>query len=136
MASTQHLVDTHAITAAQSIATRGKVHNLPDDCKGLTVMCNFDSGTSGTSAKVYIQTTFDGGTTWTDIMAFAFTTSDDTKYLGVREETAIAADHVSTTGALTDDTAVSGILGRKVRAQIVTTGTYVGASMDVWMRIG
>jgi len=135
MASIQHLVDDHAVTTAQSITSRGKVHRLPDETAGLTVMCNWTSGTGGTTAKVYIQTSFDNETTWTDVMAFAFTTSDAIKYLSVREETAVVADHVSTTGSLTDDTAVSGIIGKHVRAQIVTTGTYTAASMDVWMRI-
>ena len=81
MASIQHVVIDHAVTTAQSIATRGKVHRLPD-------------------------------------------------------ETAVVADYVSTTGALTDDTAVSGIIGQHIRAQIVTTGTYSGgANMNVWVRI-
>ena len=135
MASIQHLVIDHPVTGAQSIASRGKVHRLPDETAGLTVMCNWTSGSSGTKATVYIQTCFDNQTTWTDIMAFAFASADAVKYLSVREETAVVADHVGTADALTDDTAVSGIIGQHVRARIVTTGTYSGASMDVWMRI-
>lgn len=136
MASIQHVVIDHAVTSAQGIATRGKVHRLPDETAGLTAMCNWDSGSSGTKATVYIQTSFDNQTTWTDIMAFAFASADAVKYLSVREETAVVADHVSTTGALTDDTAVSGIIGQHIRAQIVTTGTYSGgANMNVRVRI-
>ncbi len=135
MSSIQYLVKDHAITAAQSIAQRGKTHKLPDECAGLTVQCNLVSGTGGTTVKCYIQTTLDGGTTWVDIMAFAFTTSDANKILSVREETAIVADHVVTAGALADDTAVSGIIGDRVRAMVVTTGTYTGAELDVHMRI-
>ncbi len=145
MASVQHLVDSHAITTAQSIAVRGKVHKLPDACKGLTAECVFVDGGGGTTIKVYIQTSLDsiGGTTagrapqtWMDVMCFAFTTSAGRKVLKVREETAIVADVVETDGSLTDDTAVSGIIGTHVRAKIVTTGTYTATStIDVYLRV-
>ena len=145
MASIQHLVNAHAITVAQSIEQRGKIHRLPDDCAGLTAECIFVDGGGGTTIKVFIQTALDsvGSTTvggkpqvWFDIMCFAFTTSAGRKILKVREETAIVADHVETDGALGDDTAVSGIIGSHVRAKIVTTGTYTATStIDVFLRI-
>ena len=145
MASIQHLVNAHAITTAQSIAQRGKTHRLPDYCKGLTAECIFVDGGGGTNIKVYIQTSLDsvGSTTaggkpqvWFDIMCFAFATTAGRKLLKVREETAVVADHVETDGALTDDTAVSGLIGTHVRAKIVTTGTYSGTStIDVFLRI-
>ena len=145
MASIQHLVNTHAITTAQSIATRGKVTKLPDSCRGLTAECVFVDGGGGTNIKVYIQTSLDsiGSSTdggkpqvWFDIMCFAFGTDAGRKLLKVREETAVVADHVETADALTDDTAVSGLIGTYVRARIVTTGTYVATStIDVYLRI-
>jgi len=145
MASIQHLVNAHAITVAQSIAQRGKIHRLPDNCKGLAAECVFVDGGGGTAIKVYIQTAFDsiGGTTvggkpqtWFDVMCFAFATTAGRKLLKVREETAVVADHVETDGTLTDDTAVSGLIGTHVRAKIVTTGTYTGTStIDVFLRI-
>jgi hypothetical protein len=148
MASIQHLVNQHVITTAQSIATRGKVHKLPDDCSGLTAECIFVDGGDGTTITVYIQTGLDAsGSTavdrepqvWIDIMAFRFTTAAGRKILKVREETAIVVDYEETVDALTVDTAVSGIIGSHVRARIVTTGTYtaVGAdsSINVFLRI-
>lgn len=139
MASIQHLVNSHEITTAQSVATRGKIHRLPDSCAGLTAECVFVDGGGGTNIKVFIQTSLDavGGTqTWFDIMCFAFGTSAGRKILKVREETAVVADHVETLDALTDDTAVSGIIGSHVRARIVTTGTYTATStIDVYLRI-
>lgn len=145
MASIQHLVDSHAITTAQSIATSGKITKLPDNCKGLTAECVFVDGGGGTAIKVYIQTSMDaiGGTavgrapqTWMDIMCFAFATTAGRKVLKVIEGTAIVADHVETDGSLADDTAVSGIIGSHVRARIVTTGTYTGTStIDVYLRV-
>ncbi len=140
MSSIQHLVNSHEITTAQSIATAGKVHKLPDECAGLLAECIFVDGGGGTTIKVFIQTSFDtiGGATpvWVDIMCFAFTTSAGRKILKVREETAIVADYVETVDALTDDTAVSGIIGNRLRARIVTTGTYTATStIDVYLRI-
>ena len=55
MASIQHIVNSHEITTAQSIATSGKVHRLPDDCAGLTAECVFVDGGGGTTIKVFIH---------------------------------------------------------------------------------
>lgn len=143
--SIQHLVNAHAITTAQSIATRGKVHKLPDDCKGLTAECIFVDGGGGTTIDIFIQTALDaGGSTnvnrepqvWVDIMQFAFLVTAARKILKVREETAIVAAVTETNEALADDTAISGIIGSHVRARIVTTGTYTGTTtIDVFLRI-
>jgi len=139
MASIQHLVNSHEITTAQSIATRGKVHRLPDGCAGLMAECVFVDGGGGSTIDVFIQTSLDavGGTqTWMDIMQFAFTTTAGRKVLKVREETAIVAAVSEADGALTDNTAVSGIIGSHVRARIVTSGTYTATStIDVYLRI-
>lgn len=135
MSSIQHLVDAHAITTAQSIAVRGKVHRLPDECAGLTAFVNFVYGSGGTTAKVYIQTSFDDKGTWMDIMSFAFTTSALKSVLSVREETAITTAVTAVDGALAAG-AVSGAIGKYLRAKIVTTGTYGGTTtVDVRVRI-
>jgi hypothetical protein len=146
MAYIQHLVNSHAITANQAVATRGKVHKLPDSTRGLTAECVFVDGGAGGTIDVYIQTSMDfsGSTTvgskpqvWFDVMAFHFTTAAARKILKVREETAIVADYVETVDALTDDTAISGIIGSHVRARIVSAGTAYssGTSIDVYVRV-
>jgi hypothetical protein len=145
MASIQHLVNTHLITTAQSIATVGKETKLPDKCKGLTAECVFVDGGGGTDITVYIQTSLDsiGSTTtggkpqvWMDIMCFHFLVTAGRSVLKVTEDTAIVATVAETDGSLTDDTAVSGIIGTHVRARIVTTGTYTAtSSIDVYLRI-
>ena len=135
MSSIQHLVDAHAITTAQTVAVRGKVHRLPDETAGLTAYVNFIYGSGGTTTKVYIQTTFDDKSTWMDIMSFAFTTSALKGVLSVREGTAITTAVVPVDGALAAG-AVSGAIGKFVRAKIVTTGTYGGTTtVDVRLRI-
>lgn len=145
MASIQHLVDSHPITVAQSIATVGKVIKLPDDCRGLTAECVFVDGGGGTDITVYIQTSLDsiGSSTaggkpqvWFDIMCFHWLVTAGRSILSVREETVIASIATETLDALTDDTAVSGIIGTHVRARIVTTGTYTApTTIDVYLRV-
>jgi hypothetical protein len=146
MASIQHLVNSHAITANQSIATRGKVHRLPDSCKGLVAECVFVDGGGGGTIDVFIQTSLDsvGGTAvgrepqvFFDIMQFAFTTAAARKILSVRQETAVVAAVTEADGALADDTSVSGIIGTHVRARIVSAGTAydAGTTVDVYLRI-
>lgn len=137
MASIQHMVDTHAITTAQSIATRGKVFKLPDTCKGLLAYVIFVDGGDGTTIDVFIQTSFDKEATWIDIMHFDFLLTAGNRIMHVREETAIVADVTPTDGTgPADGTAISGIIGDHVRARIVTTGTYTGTTtIDVWLRI-
>jgi hypothetical protein len=145
MASIQHLVNSHPITTAQSIATVGKATKLPDECKSLTAECVFVDGGGGTDITVYIQTSLDaiGGTTtgrapqtWMDIMCFHFLVTAGRKVLKVTEDTAIVAAVTETDGTLTDDTAVSGIIGSHVRARVVTTGTYTATTtIDVYLRV-
>jgi len=145
MASVQHLVNSHAITTAQSIATVGKIHRLPDDCRGLMAECVFVDGGGGTTIDVFIQSSLDSvGSTivggkpqvWFDIMKFAFTTTAGRKILKVREEDAILTDYAETDGSMADDISISGLIGTHVRARIVTTGTYTAVStIDVYLRI-
>jgi len=128
MSVTHILVDTHAITTAQSLATRGKETNVPADATGLTVEVNLVVGGGGTAVKVYIQTTLDG-TNYIDIMAFALATSSVREVMAINERAAILTDYVVVAlGTLSDDTAIDGILGKKIRAQVVTTGTYTGTT--------
>jgi hypothetical protein len=136
MASIQHLVKAHAITAAQTIAQQGKTHKLPDTTEGLIVEATFVYSGGGTTAIAYVQTSLDGGNNWIDIMAFNFATASARKILAVNTETGIVAAVTPAVGALTANTAVTGIIGDRVRCMVVTTGTYTGTNtLDLYMRI-
>ena len=136
MASIQHLVNAHPITTAQTIAQQGKTFKLPDNAVGITVEANFVYSGGGTSVKAFIQTSLDGGATWTDVMCFSYTTASGRKVLSVSDITPITTAVVPTTGTLTANTAVSGIVGDRIRAMVVTTGTYTGTNtLDLRMRI-
>lgn len=136
-ASIQTLVNAHAITVAQSIATQGKEHRLPDGCNFLLAEADFVYSGGGTTAKVFIQTTLDPTRTdWTDVMSFSFTTASGRKFLSVSDAAVAAAITGGTLGTLTADTSRN-VIGMYVRAQVVTTGTYTGTNtMTVRLRIG
>ena len=136
MASIQHLTNGHLITTAQSIATRGKEFKLPDDIISITCEANFVYSGGGTTAKVFIQTTF-GNDDWFDVMCFQFTTASARKFLSINGNQSIASDYLAcAVGTMSVDTAVEGIIGNKLRAQVVTTGTYTGTNtLDVRARL-
>ena len=97
----------------------------------LAVEAVFLYGSGGTNANVYIQTSLDGGLSWIDIMEFVFTTSALTKVNSTSIYQTSASPYAPITpsdGSLTASTAVPGILGDRIRAKYVTTGTYGGAT--------
>lgn len=83
----------------------------------------------GTTCKVWIQTSLDGGTTWIDIMSIALTTATATRANAVTAYIAPGSPPITPAeAALADNTTVNGIIGDKLRAKVITTGTYTGAS--------
>lgn len=101
--------------------------------KSVTVEVKFVYGSGEiTTADVYIQTSLDGGLTWVDIMEFAFTSSTVNKVNSVNIYSTIGASAwvpiTPSDGALTANTAVQGVLGDRLRAKYVTTGTYGGST--------
>lgn len=95
-----------------------------EDLLGVTLQVKFAYGSGGTTCKVYVQTSLDQGTTWVDVYCAAFTTSSATKIVNLSGLTAKTTAATPTDGSLTDDTAVDGVLGDRLRAKITTTGTY------------
>jgi len=134
MSVTHSLAIAHPITIAQSLATVGKEIRLPDSVTGFVVEANFTYGSGGTTAKAFIQTTLDG-TNWIDIMCFAFLLTSARAIMATVQQIAIATPVTPAVGALADNTSVNGIIGRKVRVQVVTTGTYAGGTtLDVTLK--
>lgn len=116
---------TTAIVEAQT-----PILNL-DGMTAVTIQARLAMGTGGTTAKVYVQTSLDQGVTWVDIVCAAFTTAGAVKLFNVSGLTPKTTPITPTDGALTDDTVVDGILGDRLRARIVTTGTYSNAVASV-----
>lgn len=94
-----------------------------------TVESIFLYGAGGTTTKVFIQTSLDGGTTWFDVAQHAFTTAAASKVSSVTALIAPAAQALTPgDAALTDNTIIQGVLGDRLRAKVVSTGTYTGAT--------
>lgn len=122
-----------AITAAvtdevitEGLAANGAAQALIDRLEGMkavTLTALFTYGSGGTSVKVDVETCLDGFN-WIPIARFAFTTATAHKTMtvsGLTPKTAAAA-----IAALSDDTALDGVLGDRLRAKITSTGTYAG----------
>lgn len=120
------------ITLATAATTLGTAVTGLAGIKYLVVEAKFVRIGGGTAVKVYIQTSLDGGTTWIDIMSITFTTTTANKVSAVSTAVALAASITPGDGALSDDTILNGLLGDRIRAKVVATGTYTGAStLDV-----
>lgn len=98
------------------------------DVKHLVVEAKFVRAGGGTDAIVYVQTSLDIGVTWIDIMAIGFLITTANKVSAVHRDTALAAGITPGDAALTVNTILNGLLGDRIRAKLVTTGTYTGAS--------
>lgn len=100
-----------------------------DGMLAVTLQARFAYGSGGTTAKLYIQTSIDQGVTPIDIACIAFDTEGATAVVNLSGLTPKTTEVVPTDGALTDDTCVDGILGDRLRAKIVTVGTYASSTV-------
>lgn len=115
------------ITTALGAAAQTSVRNL-EGISAATIEAQFAYGSSGTSCKVWIQTTLDQGQTWLDIANFAFTTASATKVINLSGLTPVTTAITPTDGSMADNTVQDGVLGSALRAKITTTGTYAGST--------
>lgn len=120
------LLPTTTIAAAVTGVTTTPVP-VPFNARGLLVEAEFLYGSGGTTVKAWVQTRVKGGT-WRDIANFAFTTSAATKWIGIRQDIALAANIAASDAALADNTILDGFLGDELRVKYTTTGTYGGAT--------
>jgi hypothetical protein len=107
---------------------------VPAEGNVLSLETVFVRAAGGTSVNVYLQTSLDGGATWFDIANQAFLTTTASKLSAVSRKIAPAAQAGAPgDAALAGGTILQGILGDRIRAKIVTAGTYTGAStVDVY----
>lgn len=86
-------------------------------------------GSGGTTIRAYLQTSLDQGQTAIDIACVLFATASEHACLNFSALTPKTTQVVPTDGALTDDTALDGILGDRVRLKVVSVGTYAGSTV-------
>jgi hypothetical protein len=100
----------------------------PDDFHAATIQIKLAYGSGGTTLKVYVQTSLDQGSTWVDVSCSAFTTASATKIVNLSGLTPKTTAATPSDGAMTDDTALDGVLGDRFRVKITSTGTYAGST--------
>ena len=118
------LPETTITTAVTNSVTLAQ---LVEGLRHLLVEAIFTYGSSGTSAKFWVQTRTKDGT-WRDVMNFAFTTASSTKWSKCSVSIALAAARTASDAALADDTILDGFLGDEIRLKYTTTGTYAGST--------
>jgi hypothetical protein len=99
----------------------------------MTIQGTFSWGSGGTSADAYLQTSIDGGTSWTDVANFHFLAAS-ARYIWTLESSLVAAPVqivAPTDGAMTANTALSGVFGNIWRVKYVTVGTYAATTLRV-----
>lgn len=116
------------ITTAQTYTGDWTTASL-DDMLSCLISLRFVYGSGGTSGKVYVQTTPDDGVTVCDVICMTFTTSSKQRLWNLSALTPKTIAVTPGDGELTDDTALDGILGSKMRVKIVTVGTYAGSTI-------
>lgn len=106
---------------------------LGDSFTGLDGMAEADVqvrlayGSGGTTCKVFIQSSLDQGTTWFDLWCFAGLLASKVRLRRLKPD---GNELTPVDGALGDDTVASGIvLGDRMRAKVVSTGTYAGSTL-------
>ena len=117
---------------ALAAAVTGQIAPITQENLGGMVACavqfNFVYVSGGTTIKAWLQTSFDQGVTWTDIANFAGTTASLRRLYNLSALTPKTSIVTPTDGTLTDNTAVDGLLGDRLRVKYTSTGTYTGAT--------
>jgi hypothetical protein len=111
-------------------AAATQVGDVVDDLSGalaVTLSARLAYGSGGTSCYAVVETSLDQGVTWVQIARFDFTTSGLQKVMTVSGLTPRIA--AATAGGLAADTALDGTLGDRLRATVVSTGTYAGSTV-------
>jgi hypothetical protein len=87
----------------------------------------FSYGSGGSGVKVYIQTSLDQGQTAIDLLCFTAATVGKVLARSLKPD---GNPVTPTDGALADDTIAAGIvLGDRLRAKVISTGTYAGNTL-------
>jgi hypothetical protein len=115
------------ITAAGT-QTATAVEDL-DGMLAAAVQFRLAYGSGGTSVKAYLQTSLDQGSTWIDVACFTATTASAVRVVNLSALTPKTTLVTPTDGALSDDSAVDGILGDRLRLKVVSVGTYAGSTL-------
>ena len=118
---------SETVTTAVSATTTTAV-SIDAATRSLTLECIFTYGTSGTTAKYWVQTTFDGGTTWVDIACFDHALASLSRAYNLTVNTPVTTVYTVTDGTLAANTSKDGLIGTQLRVKRTTVGTYATAT--------
>jgi hypothetical protein len=82
------------------------------------------NGNGGTNGNVYLQTSLDQGQTPIDIAAFQFGAASATEIVNLSALTPKPTPLAPTNQSLAPGSTIDGVLGDRLRAVVVVTGTY------------
>jgi hypothetical protein len=122
------LLSNLTITGAITAQVSGAVQIREGNPHSALIQANFNYGSGGTNATVWVQTSIDGGGSWIDVAAFQFTTASAKSIANLSAYTPVTTLYTPTDGSLTANTAKDGILGPLWRTKTTTTGTYAGGT--------
>jgi hypothetical protein len=114
------------ITTAGTVIS-GTITNLQDKVVN-ALGAVFVYGSSGTTAKAFVQTSYDDGASWQDVTTFAFTTSSARKGVAMGWPASGTAHFAVTDASLADNTVSGAPLGNMIRTKVVSVGTYAGTT--------
>lgn len=125
------LLPSTPITAAGTV-TGPSVNVDPEKARNICLEAQVAGASGGTSIDIYIQTSFDNGVTWVDIRNFHYLTTAQNRVVNHSGLTPQTTAIVPTDGALAADTSKDGIIGSKLRAKVVSVGTYANTTVAVF----
>lgn len=100
-----------------------------DGMLAVAIQARFAYGAGGSTATLYIQTSLDQGATPIDIAAIAFTTASAVEAVNLSALTPKTTPVIPAQQALAPGTCVDGLLGDRLRAVLVVTGSYTQSTL-------
>lgn len=100
----------------------------------VTLSARLSYGAGGTAVIATVQTSLDQGATWIDIARMDFATAGAQKIMNLSGLTPRTSAYAVT--PLNAEGANDGILGDRLRAAVVSTGTYTGSTvLSIWAMV-
>lgn len=110
----------------EGVSAAGVAQSYVDRLAGMlaaTLQVNFTYGSGGTTCRVMVETSLDDGQTWIEVWRALFATASEQNVVNLSGLTPVSS---YTPAALNDDAVKDGILGKRWRAKVTSTGTYAG----------
>ena len=118
--------DVYTLAAFQVGAPQNAILTPIVDLDGMTAVsleAVFAYGSGGTTFAAIVMTSFDGGQNWRHVARFDFTTASIVKTANL---SGLKSNGVAAYADLASEGVADGLLGDRLAAKIISTGTYAG----------